>query len=92
MSIDYRDEQVIPIAEAPRHIPGRPGIAAIYRWMARGRLGTFKVGGRRFTTIESIARFVSGCNPEGNLSDSRLTRRRQRQIDEDNAELTREGI
>ena len=60
--IDPARETPIPFPEAPKHIPGRPHISTLHRWRLRGvrgrRLETFLTGGRRFTTIEAIARFL----------------------------------
>jgi hypothetical protein len=61
--IDLTAETVIPINQAPKYYPyGRPNLSTVYRHFGRGcrgaRLETFVAGGRRYTTIESIARFV----------------------------------
>lgn len=56
-------ETVIPINQAPKHYPyRRPNLSTVYRHFNRGcrgiRLETFVVGGRRYTTVEAIARFI----------------------------------
>ena len=60
--IDIATETVIPIAEAPQHIPGRPSLATVWRWVLNGtragKLESFLIGGRRFTSLESIQRFA----------------------------------
>ena len=65
--IDPATETVIPFQAAPRHIPGRPAICTLHRWRAKGvrgrKLETFLRGGRRFTTIEAIARFLLCDDP-----------------------------
>ena len=63
MPIDIENERVIPIREAPKHIPGRPSLASVYRWMTDGvrggvRLESIVVGGQRFTSLEAIGRFI----------------------------------
>jgi hypothetical protein len=60
--IDPAQETAIAFDEAPKHIPSRPHISTLHRWRLRGvrgrRLETFLSGGRRFTTLEAIARFL----------------------------------
>lgn len=56
-------ETVIPINHAPKHYPyRRPNLSTVYRHFSRGcrgiRLETFVAGGRRYTTVEAIARFI----------------------------------
>jgi hypothetical protein len=63
MKIDIARETPIRFAEAPKHIPGRPAIQTLHRWRLHGvrgrQLETFLSGGRRFTTVEAIHRFLS---------------------------------
>ena len=63
--IDLATEEVIPLDEAPAHLPRRNGkktnLATIYRWKDPTReipLETALVGGRRFTSVEALQRFV----------------------------------
>jgi hypothetical protein len=62
MPIDTTHETAVPFHEAPKHIPGRPHISTLHRWRLNGargrRLETFLCGGRRFTTLEAIQRFL----------------------------------
>jgi hypothetical protein len=62
------EETLIPIAEAARLVPGRPHLATLHRWIARGcrgiRLESILVGGRRFTSREAIARFIQGTSAQ----------------------------
>ena len=64
VSIDVHTENLIPLSKAPKHIPGNPHISTIHRWVQQGVRGrvleTRMVGGRRFTSLEAIARFISG--------------------------------
>lgn len=58
-------EDLVPLAAASEHIPGRPHINTVRRWanigVQRGprvvRLETIPVGGRLFTSREAIERF-----------------------------------
>ncbi len=58
--IEIRSETVIPLAEAPKHLPGRPHVSSLYRWCQRKRrpLETVKIGGRVFTSLEALDRFA----------------------------------
>ena len=83
MAIDTRSETVIPISQAPRHFPGRPNISSIYRWFGRGsrgaRLETVVVGGRRYTSIEAIERFIAATTANSPGADPQPTRPTSRQ-------------
>jgi hypothetical protein len=62
--IDLATEQVFPLSEAPKRIPGRPSIATIFRWTGSGvgprriRLEVLKIGGKQFTSMEALQRFA----------------------------------
>jgi hypothetical protein len=65
MTIDARKEELVPLSQAPAYVPGGPPSAAtIARWARQEhpRLETTRVGGRRFTSVEAIHRFVEACN------------------------------
>jgi hypothetical protein len=59
-------EQLISIRDASALIPGSPHISTIWRWILRGvkghRLESISVGGRRFTSKESVNRFLESLN------------------------------
>ncbi len=92
--IDIANETVIPIAEAPKHIPGRPSLATVWRWVLNGtragKLESFLVGGRRFTTLESIKRFAQQSTSAANGVSPTTPTRRQREVEIARAE--REAI
>jgi hypothetical protein len=83
--IDIANETVIPITEAPQHIPGRPSVVTVWRWVLNGtragKLESVLVGGRRFTSIESIQRFAlqSTAAADG-VAPVRTSRQRERKI------------
>jgi hypothetical protein len=65
--IDVAEENLIPLREAPRHIPPRPNgkrlhISAIYRWVQHGvrgvQLEAVSVGGTTYTSLEALQRFA----------------------------------
>ena len=91
-------ERVVPISEAPQHVPGRPHTATIWRWYQRGisgiKLETFLAGGKRFTTIEAIERFILASTEarDGVRPEQTPSRRRQAAIDKAERELEAAGI
>jgi hypothetical protein len=96
--IELSAENVFPIAEAPKHIPGRPSIATVWRWVLRGCAGTklesILIGGRRFTSEEAIQRFADATTAaaDGDPAPARTSRQRQRAIDRAERELSEAGI
>ncbi len=62
MTIDLSSEHLLSLAEAAKTLPGRPHSSTIWRWHSRGvrgiRLETVVIGGRRFTSRESLERFA----------------------------------
>jgi len=62
MPIDPAEETPVNFHDAPAFIPGQPHVSTLHRWRSRGvrgrRLETFLSGGRRFTTLEAIERFL----------------------------------
>lgn len=69
MPIDTNTETAVPFLDAPKHIPGRPHISTLHRWRLAGvrgrRLETFLSGGRRFTSLEAIERFLRHDDAQG---------------------------
>jgi hypothetical protein len=65
-----KNENLIPLRDAPEHLPKRNGKsinpATIYRWSQSGvagfRLETMKIGGCLFTSVEAIERFIERTN------------------------------
>ena len=57
------EEELIPISKACQYIPNRPHISTVWRWIQRGvdgeKLETIKIGGRRYTTLKAINKFIS---------------------------------
>lgn len=91
--IDFENEQQIPINQAPSHIPGQPNLSTVYRWLLRpvNPLESFIVGSRRFTTIESIRRFVARCT-DPSAPVTHPTRQRQKEIAKAERTLAEAGI
>lgn len=98
MRINIETERLLTIAEAARSLPGRPHIASVWRWVNRGiqgqRLESIKVGGKRFTSAEAIARFIDRTTAaaDGEPVPTRTTRERERAIAAAERELAEAGI
>lgn len=98
--IDTYEESLIPLSEAPQHIPGRPNLSTLYRWFQKGargaRLETIVVGNKRFTSHEAIARFIEATtrnSPGASAPPSRQTsRQRETAIRRAEVELAKAGI
>jgi hypothetical protein len=92
--IDITQENLIPLREAPRHLPPRPNgkrmhISACYRWVSRGvrgvRLESIRIGGTTYTSKEALQRFGDRltAGPSRRLDADAVTpRSRQRQIEQ----------
>lgn len=54
-------ENPILLGDVPKHVPGRPSLAAVYRWFRTGirgvKLETMLVGGKRMTSEAALERF-----------------------------------
>ena len=97
--IDISTETLIPLRDAPRHLPARPNgkrvhVSACYRWTSRGvcgvRLEAIKIGGSTYTSIEALQRFAERLSGAGDQKLERLrvkTIARQQQIDRASARL-----
>lgn len=105
MQIDIEHETPVPMGKAPAEVEKltgtRPHRSTIERWRLRGsrgvRLATFLAGGRRFTTRESILRFLADTTAaaDGDHDQavrSLLTTSRKRAIKAANDELTADNI
>ena len=75
-------------------------ISTAWRFALHGvrgvKLETFSVGVKRFTTEESITRFIEACtaaaNGESTTSEPRTPKQRERDIQQAERELDRAGI
>jgi hypothetical protein len=92
--------QCLTLTEVSKHLPGRPHISTIHRWRTKGlkgvRLRTFRVGGRRVTTVsdleEFIAKVTAAADGDKHLPKFRSSKRRSREIARAESELARLGI
>jgi hypothetical protein len=96
MAIDVEREHLVPIVEAARHYPGRtPHFATCVRHALRGvrgvRLDTVMIGGRRYTSVEAIRRFLNEINARSPLGSQSKVQFGAHE-DQINAELARHGL
>jgi hypothetical protein len=72
--IDYENETVFPLTEAPARVPLRRGgkkinLATVYRWSTRGIRGevleTIQIGGTRCTSAQALQRFFDRLTTAG---------------------------
>jgi len=67
------DEQLISMQEARTRLPGHPDLSTLFRWRQKGvrgvRLDTIVCGGRRFTSVEALERFVSASTVAASTGD-----------------------
>lgn len=93
MANEVFSESLLTLSEAATLLPGRPSLSGINRWRLRGvggvRLKTWKIGGRRYTSFESIGRFVDEltAKSEGKQAQVRTHQARQRAIEQAEREL-----
>lgn len=83
--IDVLSEDVLPLADAKKLLPGRPDRSTIYRWALGGgshgvKLQSAKVGRKRFTSRQAIQRFVEAVTAaaDGEVPPVMPTRRERR--------------
>jgi len=76
MSLHLDNEQPIPLTGAAEHIRSRPSISTVRRWSRYGvrgvKLDTRLIGGRRYTTIAAIDRFLERTAERQNNSAARV--------------------
>ena len=84
-------ENLNRINQVPKHLPGRPDVSTVYRWLNSGKLESVMIGGRRWTSLEAIARFVD-CSTNGSATPSEVSERRKQEIAKAEAKLEASGI
>ena len=99
MSIDLTTETPKTLAKAAKTLPGGAvHVSTIHRWRMKGvrgvRLETFLRGGIRYTTDEAIGRFFAATTAaaDGDATPVRISRQRERDISQAEAELEAAGI
>jgi hypothetical protein len=71
-------EQLRLVTHASKDVPGRPHTSTLIRWCRRGvrgvKLETVVVGGRRYTSIEAIQRFIAKLSDPQPAQDAAAAR------------------
>jgi hypothetical protein len=86
-------DRLLTMAEAAKSLPGRPHASSIWRWYKKGargvRLETILRGGRRFTSVEAIERFIIATTAaaDGQPKPRRTPRQHERAITKAEAEI-----
>jgi hypothetical protein len=64
--IDIANEKLHLLIDAIQYVPGHPHLSTLMRWKSSGvrgvKLDTVLVGGRRYTSVEAIQRFIARCS------------------------------
>ncbi len=58
-------KQAVPLGDVPDYLPRRRrgrkiSYATVYRWVASGRLPSFKLGGLLYVPLDALERFARG--------------------------------
>lgn len=90
--IDLQSETLIPLADVPKQLPGRPHVSSVYRWCNRKRrpLETVKIGGRVYTSLEALERFAE--QRSGRSESTAHSKARRDSIERANAALDAAGV
>ncbi len=93
--VDLSLETPLTLRQAAQQAPGQPHVSTVNRWWRRGvrgvRLETCLVGGKRFTTRESLARFfaaTTAASVADNAVEADSSREYCKRADRAAAELT----
>lgn len=92
--ISIADEKLIPLRDAPNHLPPRPNgrrlhISAFYRWITRGVRGilleSIRIGGTTYTSLEALQRFGLHLSPVPAANQPQLQTPHARRREAENA-------
>ena len=95
---DLQNETLIFLSEAAKRLPNRPSTATLWRWHSGGVRGvlleTIMIGGRRYTSVEAMARFITATTAQSGRMNppARTTAMRKQAILQAEAALTKDGI
>jgi len=98
---DLKSDVVLSLRDVPTHLPRLRGqrkvhISTVFRWAQRGtggrKLQTWRLGGRRVTTLRALKAFIEPVGSDSKLSDRQGPQRRERQLAKVEGELAREGF
>ncbi len=84
--IDIHREHLVTFSQAAKRLPSHPHVSTFHRWRLVGvrghKLETCLIGGRRYTSWESLERFAAATTAaaNGELPPMRTPRQRLRAI------------
>ncbi len=94
--IDIFKENIRSFVEASKVLHGNPHCGTIARWALKGRNGvrleSVVIGGRRFTSLEAISRFVARLNEKTLPAPPHAAEPRVRQDEAVERELDAAGL
>ena len=94
--IDTEKEHLKLLSRASADVPGNPHCSTLIRWALRGvkgiKLETVVVGGRRFTSVEAIRRFIERLSVARGASPSHAAPTPDQGVRRVDDELAREGF
>jgi hypothetical protein len=89
-------EQLRLLTRASPEVPGNPHVSTLIRWAHHGirgvKLETVMVGGRRFTSVEAVHRFLARLNQTGTPETAASSPASERETARIEAQLDAEGI
>jgi len=97
--IDMSVEDIFPLSEVPKRVPGRNGrrlnTCTAYRWAQRGvrgvKLEVLALGGCKYTSLAALQRFAERLSG-GGVPRLRTSRQRERAHARAARELEAEGV
>lgn len=79
--LDLNQEELLTLKAARSEFPNRPSLPTIWRWILKGskgiRLDSVRIGGRRYTSKQAVARFIQATT----MADRLATRPKRKQSD-----------
>jgi hypothetical protein len=80
---NLENETLISITDAAKRCPSRPHVGTVWRWTLNGlhgiKLQSIKVGGKRFTSLEALHRFIDATTARSAGKPQPVRTRRERQ-------------
>lgn len=97
MPIDAQREHLLTINQAARRLPNQPHPSTVWRWVLTGlsggaKLESVKIGGKRYTSVEAVDRFIAGATAAGEPVPPRSPCQRERDIARAERELEDQGV
>ena len=101
MDLDLKRDTVFSLRDVPAHLPRFQGqkkvhTSTVFRWAQRGtagrRLETWRLGGRRVTTLRALQEFIKPFGPDAEQPARQASPKCDREANEVETALAREGF